>query len=159
MFGNKVGKHDHNITPISLLKDIEQEFGLFHDPCPLFGEEWDGLSSNWGEVNFIHPPFSNVEPWIIKAIIEKIDEENTSILLLPAKTNTKYWMEYVFPFSDEIRWLQKGIKFESDFAEFSQPYPYELVLVIFDGTKKIDFKNIIQKKKKKSYSYFQTVNK
>jgi hypothetical protein len=48
---------------------VRNMFPDFQDPCP-FNENWevDGLELEWGPKVFINPPYSNVTPWIKRAI-------------------------------------------------------------------------------------------
>ena len=55
---NRNLKHkDHWATPAYFLESIKKEFGEYYDPCHLHAT-FDGLSTDWGAVNFINPPYS-----------------------------------------------------------------------------------------------------
>jgi hypothetical protein len=74
------GKH-YWLTPPGLLADLEAEFGPFDfDPCPFpLPEDFDGLTCEWGQSNYVNPPFGSIihegkkkgpTAWVRKAIIE-----------------------------------------------------------------------------------------
>ncbi len=65
----------------------------------FFSEQEDGLAQSWsGERVFCNPPYSNIEPWLIKAWESDAD---LVVMLLPAnRTEQKFWQLWVEPFRD-----------------------------------------------------------
>ena len=73
------GKH-YWITPPELLEELAQEFNFTFDPCPYpLPEGFDGLTNEWGESNYVNPPFGSIihegkkkgaTAWVRKAIVE-----------------------------------------------------------------------------------------
>ncbi len=59
----------------------------------------DGLSQSWeGERVWCNPPFSNIEPWVVKAWNSDAD---LVVMLLPAnRTEQTWWQRHVEPFRD-----------------------------------------------------------
>lgn len=55
------GKH-YWLTPPELLAELEAEFGAFDfDPCPYpKPADFDGLTCEWGERNWVNPPFGSI---------------------------------------------------------------------------------------------------
>jgi hypothetical protein len=55
------GKH-YWLTPPELMKYLEQEYGPFDfDPCPYpKPNEFDGLTCEWGNRNYVNPPFGSI---------------------------------------------------------------------------------------------------
>jgi hypothetical protein len=54
----------------SVYQTLDAEFKFDHDPCP---PEYtvDGLQSEWGNSNFINPPYGRELPkWVAKAYAE-----------------------------------------------------------------------------------------
>lgn len=51
------------------------------------GEYFDGLLTGWGKVNFCNPPYSNILPWVKKAIIER-EKGNVTVLSVPEDSST-----------------------------------------------------------------------
>lgn len=57
---SKDGKH-YWLTPPGLMNQLQQEFKFTFDPCPYpKPDEFDGLDSEWGSVNYVNPPFGVV---------------------------------------------------------------------------------------------------
>lgn len=74
------GKH-YWLTPPDLLEQLAAEFGPFDfDPCPYpLPEGFDGLTCEWGQRNYVNPPFGSImhqgrkkgpTAWVRKAIAE-----------------------------------------------------------------------------------------
>lgn len=58
--GAKDGKH-YWITPKELMSKLKARFGFTYDPCPYpKPEDYDGLTSEWGESNYVNPPFGAI---------------------------------------------------------------------------------------------------
>ena len=73
----------------------------------------DGLKESWKSFDyaFCNPPFEECKKWVIKAYNEHL-QGNKSVLLIPARTETKYWHEYILNQPNiEIEFLVKGIRF------------------------------------------------
>ena len=57
---SKDGKH-YWITPPELYNQLNEEFAFTFDPCPYpKPEDFDGLDAEWGESNYVNPPFGVV---------------------------------------------------------------------------------------------------
>lgn len=73
------GKH-YWLTPPDLLSDLDDEFAFDFDPCPFpKPDNFDGLTEEWGESNYVNPPFGTIvhdgkkkgpTAWARKAIAE-----------------------------------------------------------------------------------------
>ena len=74
------GKH-YWLTPPDVLERLSAEFGPFDfDPCPHpLPEGFDGLTCEWGQSNYVNPPFGSImhegkkkgpTAWVRKAIEE-----------------------------------------------------------------------------------------
>lgn len=77
--------NDNQETPYWLMKFFTQ----LYDPCPINFVK-DGLSTQWKELNFVNPPYSNPLKWVEKAINEALIG-NHSILLLRVDPSTKWY--------------------------------------------------------------------
>ena len=79
---------DHWATP-KVLYDKFMSLG-FIDPCPLHCEV-DNLGKPYKNQRlFINPPFSQLSKWI-DYIIDLYHSGNEILLLMPARTDTKYF--------------------------------------------------------------------
>lgn len=93
-----------------------------------WGGVWDGLYINWGSRTFCNPPYSQIKYWIRKAW-EESQLGKTVVLLIPSRTDTRWWHEYVM--KGEIRFIRGRLRFGS--AKFNAPFPS--AIVIFKGAK------------------------
>jgi len=74
------GKH-YWLTPPELYADLDAEFAFDFDPCPFpLPEGFDGLTCEWGQSNYVNPPFGSIihqgkkkgpTAWVRKAIEEQ----------------------------------------------------------------------------------------
>lgn len=56
----KDGKH-YWLTPMPLMEDLQREFEFDCDPCPYpLPEGYNGLTAEWGQSNYVNPPFGVV---------------------------------------------------------------------------------------------------
>lgn len=68
--GAKDGKH-YWLTPEDLMAEIQAEFDIDFDPCPYpCPDGFDGLTAEWGNSNYVNPPFKGPTAWVRKAIAE-----------------------------------------------------------------------------------------
>ena len=133
-------KTDDWRSPESLLKDLYKEFPFDFDPCPL-NSSFDGRTmDNWeGNCIFVNPPYSQNasrgkkgKPSYFKGWVEKGLEESrkgkTVVMLLPARTDTSYFHDYILP-NAEIRFIRGRLKFSDHY----NPAPFPSMIVIFRG--------------------------
>jgi len=53
------GKH-YWLTPPELMRALHDEFGFDFDPCPYpKPDDFDGLTAEWGQSNYVNPPFGS----------------------------------------------------------------------------------------------------
>lgn len=54
------GKH-YWLTPAKLYAELDTEFHFTFDPCPWpKPDDFDGLTCEWGERNYVNPPFGSI---------------------------------------------------------------------------------------------------
>ena len=71
----------------------------------------DGLNTPWMQFNWCNPPFDICSKWIKKAFEEQ-QLGNETVMLIPVRTETKYWHDYIlFNPKVKIQWLRKGYSF------------------------------------------------
>lgn len=99
----------------------------------------DGLNENWHSLNFCNPPYKYCDKWVKKAH-EEMQNGKTTVLLIPARPETKYWQDY---FLQEgyavkenvyIKFLRKGYCFlHPETKQKMGVYKNPLAIVIMDG--------------------------
>ena len=93
-------------TPKYLFDRISSIFNFSLDVCALpenakcesyYTPKDDGLSKPWRGGVWCNPPYGReISSWVKKAYEESQKEYNSFVLmLLPARTDTKWWWEYV----------------------------------------------------------------
>lgn len=114
---NRNLKHSDNwATPIEFYDKLDEEFAFDFDPCPLninkITNENDGLLINWGNRNYINPPYSRQlkEKFVLKAI-EESKKGKLCVMLLPVSTSTKLFHDHILPNAYDIRFVKGRIKF------------------------------------------------
>lgn len=59
--GNGEDDKHYWLTPTDLYARLHAEFGFTFDPCPYpLPEGFDGLTCEWGAVNYVNPPFGSI---------------------------------------------------------------------------------------------------
>ena len=122
-------------TPQYLFDELNEEFHFTLDPCSTdenakcekhYTKAQDGLKQDWtGETVFINPPYGRgIEPWIIKAYDHSIGG-GIAVLLIPARTDTKWFHEYVYH-KAEIRFVKGRIKYGG--SKWNAPFPSMVVI-------------------------------
>ena len=134
-------KSDEYSTPIDFFEKLNAEFHFTLDPCcteetakckRYFTKEDDGLNRDWqGETVFVNPPYSNISQWVEKAWKEGRKEGTTVVMLIPSRTDTKYFHNYIYHRS-EIRFVKGRLKFGN--SKNAAPFPS--MVVIFRGKEK-----------------------
>ena len=97
----------------------------------------DGLNEPWKELNWCNPPFDKAAFWIRKAYEEQ-QKGNETVMLIPVRTETKYWHDYILFNNDvHIEWLRKKYGFLH--PRTKQPmgiFKNALALVFFNAKEK-----------------------
>lgn len=90
--GNRTdGKH-YWLTPPDIYETLNSEFHFDFDPCPHpKPDDFDGLTCEWGESNYVNPPFGSIihqgkkkgpTAWARKAI-EESNKGKRVVLVFP----------------------------------------------------------------------------
>lgn len=106
-------------TPSWLILQLEHEFGPFDvDVCcrpetakapRYFTRDEDGLQQPWTGRVWCNPPYSDVAPWIAKAI-DAARSGAFVAMLLPAAVDTAWFHDLVLPHG-EIRYIRGRVGF------------------------------------------------
>lgn len=108
-------KSDNWRTP-KIIYDAYMNNNYF-DPCP-YESNFDGLSIEWKEKNFVNPPYSQISKWVNKSI-EEHKKGKEIVLLIPARTDTKYFRKIV-NYGAIIRFITGRLHFNNS---NSAPFP------------------------------------
>ena len=113
-------KSDEWATPADLYEKLDQEFRFTLDPCSTeenhkcpkyYTKTEDGLKQSWaGERVFCNPPYSQSAKWIAKAWEETRNPNTICVLLLPARTDTRAFHDYIMHRA-EVRFIRGRLKF------------------------------------------------
>ena len=130
------GKDDWE-TPPTFFAALNKEFRFTIDvaadannhKCERFYTEHEnGLVQNWGgETVWLNPPYSSrqQDEWVKKAAAESQKPETTVVMLLPARTDTVRFHEYIYG-KAEVRFVKGRLKFVG--AKDSAPFPSMVVI-------------------------------
>lgn len=131
-------KSDEWGTPAELFNEYNKRFHFTLDPCCThenakctkhYTKDEDGLVQDWtGETVWCNPPYSNVYTWCKKALNEAIEHGVTTVMLLPSRTDTRWFHDVVIPWAT-IRFLRGRLRF----GDSKQNAPFPSVIVIFSG--------------------------
>ena len=124
-------------TPQDFFDELNAEFGFTLDPCAdefnhkcnkYFTEGDDGLLQDWGgEIVFCNPPYGKaIKDWVRKAYIEGCKPNTTVVLLIPARTDTAYFHDYIYHEAKEIRFIRGRLKFGN--SKNAAPFPSMIVI-------------------------------
>lgn len=124
-------------TPQDLFDELNKEFGFNLDPCALpdnakcekyFTPEINGLSQCWGGyVVFCNPPYGRqIYDWVKKCYEESRNPGTTVVMLIPARTDTRYFHEFIYHKAKEIRFIKGRLKFGN--AKNAAPFPSMIVI-------------------------------
>lgn len=130
---------DNWSTPQEFYDNLNNIFDFTLDPCAsdanhktekYFTAADDGLAQSWdGERVFMNPPYGReIGAWVKKAS-EQVG--GFVVCLLPARTDTRWWHDYVVGGGANICFLKGRLKFGGQ--KNSAPFPS--AVVIFYGGK------------------------
>lgn len=75
----------------------------------------DALSQDWSQINgsmFLNPPYGrHINAWVRKAYETSLLTTSAIVLLIPARTDTSYWHDYIFG-KAHVSFLRGRLKFE-----------------------------------------------
>lgn len=126
MFSSQRGNY---VTPDDLAKLLVEEFNLTLDVCVdeeskcLYSYPGKiGLTEDWTGYNcWMNPPYGrSITRWVMKAQHEMILHKVLTVALLPSRTDTAWFWNYVLP-STEIRLIRGRITFKG--MDHGAPFP------------------------------------
>lgn len=124
-------------TPIKTFQKLDAEFHFNLDPCAThenhkcdkyYTIEEDGLQQDWGGQRvFCNPPYGRViGDWVRKCYEESQKPDTVVVMLIPARTDTAYFHDYIYHKAKEIRFVRGRLHFNE-----AGPAPFPSMIVIF----------------------------
>ena len=103
--------------------DVAASWSNAFIPHNHLGEQYSGLfldaltESEWGRFNWCNPPYSDITPWVEKAIEEK-NKGCLTVMLIPADTSVK-WFRLAYENCTECHFISGRLAFIN--AETQKP--------------------------------------
>lgn len=125
-------------TPQGFFDELNKEFNFTLDPCctshnkkctKYYTKLDNGLTKDWsGETVFCNPPYGReITEWV-KKCHEESKRGATVVMLIPARTDTSYFHEYIYG-KHEIRFIRGRLKF----GDSKQSAPFPSMVVVMRG--------------------------
>ncbi len=120
-------------TPKWVFEELNNEFHFTLDPCAndenhvcdtYYTEEDNGLEQDWGgQTVFCNPPYGReITDWVKKCSEESRKPNTTIVMLIPSRTDTKYFHDYLYKKPNvEIRFIRGRLKYGD--GKNSAPFP------------------------------------
>ena len=129
-------KSDEWATPIDVFNRLNEEFDFDLDPCAdennhkcerYFTKTQNGLIQNWGGSKvFCNQPYGKeISAWVRKCSDESKKENTVVVMLIPARTDTKWFHDYIYQ-KAEVRFLKGRLKFGG--SKNNAPFPSMVVV-------------------------------
>lgn len=131
-------KSDNWSTPQWLFDKLNETFKFTLDACAspenakcnkFYTKEDDGLTKSFSdETVFINPPYSKTYEWVKKAHSEALINKTTTVMLLPARTDTKWFHEFCMDNTvvHTVAFVKGRLKFGTQ--KNSAPFPSMVVV-------------------------------
>lgn len=136
---NKVLYSSHSdewATPQYLFDMLNSKYRFTLDPCATvqnhkcdkyFTKDMDGLKQSWsGERVFCNPPYGrDIIKWVEKAFWEHVVNKILIVMLLPVRTDTVWFHEYIYGMAD-LYFIKGRLRFNDSIN--SAPFPSMIVV-------------------------------
>ena len=128
-------KTDEWGTPKSIFDELNKTFHFTIDVCAdasnhkcekYFTKEQDGLRQDGGGgVIWCNPPYGReIGKWVEKCAMHR----GVAVMLVPARTDTKWWQDYIYHNPNaQVRFFRGRLKFNDG----KNPAPFPSALIIF----------------------------
>lgn len=138
-------------TPKWLFDELSEWFDFDCDVCAsddnhlcdaYFTKENSCLDNDWYRINFMNPPYGKgMIKFIKKAYDETKNNLVSTIAVLPARTDTKWFHSYIYGKADVI-FLKGRLKFGGGKDNFDAPFP---IMLVFWGFNNLYVKDLVEK--------------
>lgn len=131
-------------TPNDFFDKLDSEFHFVLDVCATdqtakcvnyFTPSNDGLAQSWlcGGAVFCNPPYGRqISKWVRKSYEESIKINYPIVLLIPARTDTVYFHNYIYG-KAEIRFVKGRLHFTDENGLDHGPAPFPSMVVIYNS--------------------------
>lgn len=128
---------DEWATPQDFFHTLDKEFHFTLDPCSTdnnakcklhYTLKDNGLEQDWGgQIVFCNPPYGRtIKDWVRKAWEESTKPNTVVVMLIPARTDTAYFHDYIYHKAKEIRFIRGRLHFNE-----AGPAPFPSMVVVF----------------------------
>ena len=134
--GMRSSLSDEWTTPRDLFDELNAEFHFDLDAASTdenalcerhYTKDDDGLSQPWEGSVWCNPPYGRqVGEWVRKAA--ESNRGGVTVMLLPARTETRWWVDWVVGYATEIRFVKGRLKF----GDSGNSAPFPSAVVIYD---------------------------
>ena len=125
-------------TPKDFFDKLNKEFNFDLDPCSThenakckkhYTKEENGLIQDWGGHKvFCNPPYGrSLKDWVKKCSEESKKPNTLIVMLIPSRTDTSYFHDYIYKKAKEIRFIRGRLKF----GDSKNAAPFPSMVVIF----------------------------
>ena len=125
-------------TPQDFFDKLNDEFDFDLDPCSThenakckkhYTKEENGLIQDWGGHKvFCNPPYGReLKDWVKKCSEESKKSNTLIVMLIPSRTDTSYFHDYIYKKAKEIRFIRGRLKF----GDSKNAAPFPSMVVIF----------------------------
>lgn len=131
-------------TPQKFFDTLDKEFNFVLDAAAtpetakcssFFTPDDDGLSQSWnvGGAVFCNPPYGReIGKWVRKAYEESQKCRYPIVMLIPARTDTSYFHEYIYG-KAKIRFVRGRLRFTDEEGNTSDPAPFPSMVAVYIG--------------------------
>lgn len=123
-------------TPADFFAELDREFRFDLDPCAtadnakcaqFYTKEQDGLAQDWGGRRvFCNPPYGReIARWVRKCY-EESRKGALVVMLIPARTDTAYFHDYIYHKAKEVRFIRGRLHFNGH--RNAAPFPSMVVI-------------------------------
>ena len=125
-------------TPQAFFDALDYEFNFTLDvaatvsntKCKRFyTEEDNALYKPWTGIVWCNPPYGRIIGKFVEKAYEESQSGATVVMLIPARTDTTYWHDYVMR-SKQIRFIRGRLYFEQ--GGINGPAPFPSAIIVFE---------------------------
>ena len=128
---------DEWATPKLFFEELNEKYHFTLDPCcteenrkceKYYTKKENGLLQSWkNERVYCNPPYGReIGKWVEKAYIENKENDVFIVMLLPARTDTRWFHDFIY-LKHKVEFIKGRLKFND--CKQSAPFPSMLVIL------------------------------